>query len=284
MPEKRKFVNVSLAILEEDFELAYSVLIDYDFIGMEEALDKIILSFEEKNWNEEVKNDLITRLNEVLPNNVKIIKEEVLEEKNWIEEWEKNTEPIKISENICITPEWKKDQIDANIKVIINPKMSFGTGQHATTKLMAQFIEKIIHPDQVWIDAGTGTGVLAILAAKMEAKKIYAFDNDEWSFENALENAELNKVADKIDIKLSTIEEYDFPKANVIVANMFLNLITASLNKFYKSLCETKGKLLVSGILIYDRDKLLSKAKEAGFILKDEVQEDEWCAFLFVAS
>ncbi len=283
MAEKRKFINITLSILEENFEIAYAVLMNFDFLGMEESLDTIVLSFEEKTWNDEVRNNLISKLTEVLPK-AKIIKEEVLEEKNWLQEWEKAVKPIKISDNIGITPEWKQDEIDSKIKIIINPKMSFGTGEHATTKLMAQFTERVIKPGQIWVDAGTGTGILAILAAKMGAKKIYAFDNDEWSFENAFENAELNKVSEKIDIKLSTIDEYEFPQADVVVANMFLNLIVSSLDKFYKSISERKGKLLISGILIYDREELIEKAQSAGFTLEDEAQEDEWCGFLFKVS
>lgn len=278
----KKFVNVTLGILEEDFELAYSVLVDFDVLGMEEKFDTIIVSFDENKWNDDVKKELEDSLKKILPY-AKIKNEETILDKNWVEEWEKNVKPIKISDNIYITPEWRQNEIDAKIKIIINPKMSFGTGQHATTKLMAKLTEDVCKPGQVWIDAGTGTGVLAILAAKLGAKKIYAFDNDEWSYENALENAKLNGEDDKIDIALSTIDEYVFPKADVIVANMFFNLIISSLDKFYNSLFDSKGKLLISGILIYDEKELIQKAEESGFKLEQVLHEDEWCGFLFKA-
>ena len=278
----KKFVNVTLGILEEDFELAYSVLVDFDVLGMEEKFDTIIVSFDENKWNDDVKKELEDSLKKILPY-AKIKNEETILDKNWVEEWEKNVKPIKISDNIYITPEWRQNEIDAKIKIIINPKMSFGTGQHATTKLMAKLTEDVCKPGQVWIDAGTGTGVLAILAAKLGAKKIYAFDNDEWSYENALENAKLNGEDDKIDIALSTIDEYVFPKADVIVVNMFFNLIISSLDKFYNSLFDSKGKLLISGILIYDEKELIQKSEDAGFKLEQVLHEDEWCGFLFKA-
>ncbi len=279
----KKYVNVSLAILEEDFELAYAVLIDYNFIGMEELFDEIILSFAEEQWNDEIKNNLMQRINTILPN-TKIIKEEIIEEKNWIEEWEKNVEPIKISDNIIITPAWKASDTSVKLKIIINPKMAFGTGQHATTKLMAKLVEKVAKPGQIWIDAGTGTGVLAIIAAKLGAEKVFAFDNDEWSYDNAADNANVNGVADKIEISLSGINEYDFPQVDCISANMFLNLIIHSLPKFYNSLKNNNGILLISGILIYDRDELVIKAAENNFKLIDELHEDEWCCFHFIAT
>ncbi len=280
MKNNKKYINVTLNILEEDFEFAYGVLIDFDFIGIEERLDNIIVSFDKDKWNSSIKNDLIIKLKSILPY-VEISKEELIEDRNWIEEWEKNIKPIRISDSIYITPEWRKDEIDVKFKIIINPKMSFGTGQHATTRLMAKFIEDICKPGQIWIDAGTGTGILAILAAKLGAKKIYAFDNDEWSYENAKENAILNSVIDKIEIKLSNIYEYEFPKSDVIVANMFFNLIVASLQKFYDSLFESKGILLVSGILVYDRDEVIKRSENIGFKLVTELREDEWCGFLF---
>ena len=275
----KKFVNVFLHVLEEDFEVAYGILINFDFIGMEEDFDLLILSFEENKWTEETKTLLISQLNQTLPN-AKFIKEEIIEEKNWIQDWEKSVQPIKISEKIYITPEWKQDEINSELKILINPKMSFGTGQHTTTKLMAQLVEKIVKPEQTWIDAGTGTGVLAILAAKLGAKKVYAFDNDEWAYENTLENIKLNNVSEKIEMTLSGIDEYVFPKSDVIAANMFLNLIISSFPKFYASL-NHKGLLLVSGILIYDREELLSSAQKNNFELKEDFQEEEWCCFLF---
>ena len=188
----KNYVNVTISVLEEDFEIAYAILIDFEFLGMEEKFDEIILSFEEKNWNVDVKNTLEEKFLELLPN-AKIKQIEILSEKNWNEEWEKNVEPVIISENIVITPEWKSKEFDSKHKIIINPKMSFGTGQHSTTKLMAMMLEKFTLENSdkqkdIWIDAGTGTGVLAIIAAKLGVKKVYAFDNDDWAFENAIEN------------------------------------------------------------------------------------------------
>jgi len=171
--------------------------------------------------------------------------------------------------------------LNTKLKIIINPKMSFGTGQHSTTKLMAMMLEKIVKSGQTWIDAGTGTGILAIIAAKLGAKKVYAFDNDDWSYENAIENVELNNVKEFVEVQKVGIEDYQFFQVDCISANMFLNLINLSFPKFYSALKDSKGTLLVSGILVFDREELLQNAIKKGFILKNEIQEMEWYCFEF---
>jgi ribosomal protein L11 methyltransferase len=285
--QDKNYVNVCISVQEEDFEIAYAILIDFEFIGMEEKFDEIILSFEEKNWNDKIKNNLEQSFNKLLPN-AKISKIEILSEKNWNEEYEKNVEPAVISENIVITPEWKCKEFDCKYKIIINPKMSFGTGQHSTTKLMAIMLEKFMleksdKQKNIWIDAGTGTGVLAIIAAKLGAKKVYAFDNDDWAFENTKENAALNKVEKIIEVCKAEISNFDFPTADCILANMFLGLLISSFHLFHRSLIRSKGTLFVSGVLVYDREELLASAKQNNFILLEETQEMEWCCFRFEA-
>ena len=282
--EQKKYIAVSITILEEDLEIGYAILSDFPFIGMEECLDKVIIYFEEKNWKDEVKNNLNNLLSPNLPD-AKISNIEIMSEKNWNEEWEKNVEPVQISDNIVITPEWKSNNFNCKLKIIINPKMSFGTGHHSTTKMMSQMIEDFfvenVQPKNIWVDAGTGTGVLAIIAAKLGAKKIYAFDNDEWSYENAVENIKLNSVQSQVKITHSGIDEYNFPNADCICANMFLGLIIRSFPKFYNSLSSSDGILFVSGILLFDREELLKSAKENKFELISEKQELEWCCFKF---
>lgn len=282
--KNKNYINVTISVLEEDFEIAYAILVDFEFLGMEEKFDEIILSFDEKNWNENVKKDLIQKFSEFLPN-AKIEKIEILSEKNWNEEWEKNVQPVIISNSLVITPEWKADDFNCNYKILINPKMSFGTGQHSTTKLMAKMIEEFfvndkINNKKIFVDAGTGTGILAIISAKFGADKVYAFDNDEWAYENAIENVKLNAVSEQVEVTNSGIDEYIFPKSDCIFANMFLGLIIRSFPKFYNSLNE-KGILFISGILLFDRDELLKSATKNGFELLEEQQELEWCCFKF---
>jgi ribosomal protein L11 methyltransferase len=277
---KNKYTNVYVKILEENCDLAYGLISDFKFTGIEERMDEIVISFNSKDWNTEVQLALQKEL-ERADEDAMIYKIEEINEKNWNEEWEKNIPLIVVNENIGIAPEWKKDELKTKIKLLINPKMTFGTGEHATTKLVCRLMENLIKKDSYWIDAGTGTGVLAILAAKLGARKIFAFDNNEWSIENTHENAKLNAVEDKIKISQEDIDEIELPECDGIAANLFKNLLIPSFPIFMKALEKSNGDLLVSGIIKFDKDEVFNSALEAGFEKIEEIYEDEWVAYHF---
>ncbi len=279
---KKKYINIFLAIPEEDYEMAYAALMDLPFCGIEEKLDELILTFELDNWNDSLRDEMLALLSDVNPE-IEIRNEEIFGDKNWNEEWEKSVDPIIVSEKIAITPEWHAKEMDNEIKIIINPKMSFGTGHHATTRLCGRIMDRIVVPGSSWIDAGTGTGVLAILAVRLGAKYCYAFDNNEWSIDNAKENVELNGVADKIDVEQADIDLIELPETDAIAANLFIHLVNSALPKFYKALEKRHGDLVVSGILKYDREIVENNADKAGFRLVSSMVEDEWVAFHFKA-
>lgn len=275
----KKFKNITISIPEEIFELAIASLMDFTVLGIREDYDKLIITFDDDIWTEEVKNELLKSLSQIYPQ-VKIEKEETISTKNWNEEFEKNVPLIKVSEKISIAPEWKKHESDSELTIIINPKMSFGTGQHETTRLISKLMERYVKPQQFWIDAGTGTGVLAILAVKLGAKSCYAFDNNSWSTENAIENVILNKVEDFVKIEEVEIDDIDLPRADGIAANLYANLIIDNVGKFSKAL-PNDAPLLVSGILVYDKDEVISAAETAGFKFLEIIQEAEWVAMAF---
>ena len=273
----RDYINIHIALKEECFDMAFALLQGFKFTGIEEKFDEIVVSYLATDWTDEVRIELMSILQSLDPEAF-IINEETFAEKNWNEEWEKNVEPIVVSENIVITPEWKKDDFDAKYKIIINPKMSFGTGDHQTTRLVCRFMEKVNRPGAFWIDAGTGTGVLAIFAAMLGASKVFAFDNNIWSIENAKENFELNNVADKIELAELDIENCELPHCDFIAANLFLSLVVPAMPVFYKSLAPKKGELLISGVLKYHLQDILDGAKANNFEHIETIMEDEWVA------
>lgn len=273
----KKFINVKFSLLEEFFPYFYVVIENYNIEGIEELFDEIIVCFQIDNWNDSIKSEILSALREYIPE-VKIISEEVIEDRNWNEEIEQNTPIIKINDRIGIAPQWKIEQLDTEIKIIINPKMSFGTGQHSTTKLVCLLLEKNVHLGDFWIDAGTGTGVLAILAKKLGASKVYAFDYDEWSALNARENFMLNDIDGEYIIEQQDIFETTLPSCDGIVANMFLNILETTIEKFYSALKERKGNLILSGILKYDKDYLIEKYCQHHFEHIETLEEDEWVA------
>lgn len=277
---KNNYVNVHLFVRDEDFEIATALIADSPILGIEERYDELVVCYYQEDWTDELQNEIVDTL-KTYKDYIEIKEIEIPENKNWNEEIEKQTPPIIVSDRIAITPEWHRDKVNQELTVIINPKMSFGTGQHATTKLVSRLMENLVKPNDYWIDAGTGTGVLAILAAKLGASAVYAFDNDEWSVENANENAEINNVIDLLTIEMQDIDNLSLPEANGIAANLFLHLVERALPRFFESLKNTKGDLLISGILIYDKDVVIQKALSCGFELVNTITEDEWIAFHF---
>lgn len=279
---KKNYVNIHLKVNEEYFDYTVAYLANYKIEGIEEKNDELVVCFLEENWQKEFINE-IAEIIKSIDDNSEIIDIVTVADKNWNEEWEKNLPPIIVSENLAIVPSWKLDEVDSEMKIIIDPKMSFGTGHHATTRLVCKLMENLIVPGSFWVDAGTGTGVQAILAAKKGASSVFAFDNDIWSLENAIENCELNDVVSKIQIEQADINTIQIPECNGISANLYTHLLLSSLPKFYNSLKNSNGILLISGVLKYDESIIKTAAEKIGFKHEITLYEDEWIAAKFRA-
>lgn len=278
---KKEYISLVFYIPEEIQEIAIAYLSDFNFTGIEQNFDNLIITFESSELSQVIENELINIVEKV-DSSSKFIKKEIIGEKNWNEEWEKNVKAIIVNEKIGIAPSWKIDELSTEIKIKINPKMSFGTGDHASTRLISRLMDGTIEKDSFWVDAGTGTGILAILAVKLGAKSTFAFDNNEWSIENSIENIELNDVSDRIEIEQQDIDDFDIPKCDGIVANIFLNVIIKSMKKFRNAL-EVGGDLLIAGIMTYDKQQVIDNAIVNGFKLIRTNEEDEWTGFHFKA-
>ncbi len=207
-----------------------------------------------------------------------------LEEKNWNEEWEKNLRVIEISDKLVVKPSNKEySPKDGQFVLIIDPKMSFGTGEHATTQMMLKLIEKYINPNDKVIDVGTGTGILAIAAIKLGANFAVAIDNDEWVYENILENLQNNSIENgKIQVLIGTsdiVKDTDF---DMIIANIQKNVLLEIAEDFKNKVKDTKNtsKVLLSGILREDENDIINHYKTFGFNHIETIYQDEWCAIV----
>lgn len=272
------FTNLYCDIYEEHQEVAIAYLSDLPFKGIEQKNDQLIICFSKDDYNPSIKAEVESILRSAQPE-AKISLVEDMEEKNWNEEYESRVQPVIVSERIGIAPTWRMDEIDSEIKIEINPKMSFGTGDHATTRLVARMMEGYVQPGEKWLDAGTGTGILAIVAEKLGASDIFAFDNNDWSINNSIENIELNSCKN-IRVEKADIEEIELENYDGIAANIFTNLIVSSMPKFSKAL-KRGGPLICSGIMVYDKEKVIDSAKENGLAFKENITEDEWIALVF---
>jgi ribosomal protein L11 methyltransferase len=209
------------------------------------------------------------------------VQENFIVEKNWNEEWEKSREVVRVSERIIIKPSFKEYAAKENeIVLTLDPKMSFGTGDHQTTKICLLFIEKYLKPGMKVLDAGSGTAILGIAAAKLGAENVIAFDIDEWCYDNGIENTKLNDVSDKVEIRkceLSEIEEKNF---DLIIANIQKNILLDLAEGFITRI-KQNGILILSGLLEMDRNQIVEKYSAFGFEEIDFMQMDDWIGIVF---
>ncbi|MBP7173675.1 MAG: 50S ribosomal protein L11 methyltransferase [Cloacibacterium sp.] len=195
---------------------------------------------------------------------------------NWNEEWEKNFSPINIDNKVLIRAEFHESQ-NIPYEIIIQPKMSFGTGHHATTHLMIQQMLEMDFEEKKVLDMGCGTSVLAIFAKQKGAGDTLAIDIDEWSVENSKENAERNKV--ELRIELGTADSLGKEKFDVILANINRNILISDIPS-YVSVLEKGGQLLLSGLCFFDVDDIMEVCTQQELTLKKKTQREEWCSLL----
>jgi ribosomal protein L11 methyltransferase len=200
------------------------------------------------------------------------------EGKNWNEEWERTIRPIRVGTRFVITPTWHTYTPSSDdIVLTIDPKMSFGTGYHETTRLVLQLMEKHLRPGIRLLDVGTGTGVLAIAGIRLGAVSAVGVDVDEWSFENAQENVRLNGVEHRVTILLGGIEQAISGEFDMIVANIQRSVIVPLLGEMQERITGD-GTLILSGLLVQDREAILTALRDSGFRANDELTENEWIA------
>lgn len=207
----------------------------------------------------------------------------VVKDQNWNRKWEQQAGIVDATDHICIKPSWTKlRKKDAGKLVLhIDPKMSFGTGHHETTRLTLQLIEQYLQPEMRVIDFGCGTGVLGIACAKLGAQSVCMIDNDPWTKPNVLENIKRNHVERNVKFLLGSASKLPHTRADIIVANIDYRTIT----RFIKTLREhlrASGLIIFSGILVTDIDALLPVFNAHGLAPLEVLTENEWLAITLV--
>lgn len=206
-------------------------------------------------------------------------KKEEIEQVNWNEEWEKNFNPILIDNSVYIRAPFHEKRLDIKHDIIIEPKMSFGTGHHQTTHMMVKHLLNLDLKDKTVLDMGCGTGILAILAEMLGAKKLDAIDIDNWCYLNSTENVERNSCNNisvfEGDASLLLNKKYD-----VIIANINRNILIADM-KTYANVLNENGIILFSGF--YQEDIPIIDAEISKYGLKlDAIEEmQNWVALKY---
>jgi ribosomal protein L11 methyltransferase len=207
------------------------------------------------------------------------VSESDIEKQNWNAVWENNYDPIRISDKVYIRASFHEPDTTVPMEIIINPKMSFGTGHHETTTLMVQAMFELYLKEKSVLDVGTGTGILAFIALKLGASRVHGFDIDPWSVENSIENAHLNEC------EMATFSEgtiLDEPKTSYdfVIANINRNILVAEISEYVLRLA-SGGYLLLSGFYTEDVPHLVSSANLLGLKLEAQTNLRNWACLRF---
>lgn len=196
-------------------------------------------------------------------------------DRNWNEEWEATIQPIDVAP-FRIRASWHGTPTPPDrVELIIDPKMSFGTGYHETTRLMLRALSQFVKGGERVLDAGTGTGVLGIAALKLGASTCFGFDIDEWSTDNASENAERNGVEDIFEVVEGDQSVVPDGVYDLVLANINRNALLAMMNDLLSFLAPD-GALGLAGLLITDRDDVMKELDSRPVTVVTESTEGEW--------
>lgn len=254
-------------------EILMAELIEQGFDSFTENPDGILAYIQAELLNEEeLKNQWLLNHDEV---KISYTYKE-MPNINWNEEWEKNFQPINVEDKVLIRAEFHESQ-GLEEEIIIQPKMSFGTGHHATTYLMIQQMMDMDFQGKKVLDMGCGTSVLAIYAKKKGASDVLGIDIDEWAVENSRENAERNNTPMRVE--LGTANNLGLEKFDIILANINRNILISDIPRYVEVL-QPGGSLLLSGLCFFDVEDILQVCNEQNLQLQKKLQREEWVSLL----
>lgn len=202
-------------------------------------------------------------------------------EEEWATAWKKYYNPVKISERFTIVPTWEEYTPVSSDELIIelDPGMAFGTGTHPTTVMCIQALERVVEKGDLVVDVGTGSGVLSIAAALLEAKKITALDLDEVAVRSAQLNVKLNKVQDRVDVSQGNLLDGVEEQADVVVANILAEVILRFTDDVAK-VVKPGGHFIASGIIQQKKEDVKSAIMQSGFTIEEVIQMEDWVAII----
>ncbi|MCK9209933.1 MAG: 50S ribosomal protein L11 methyltransferase [Ignavibacteriaceae bacterium] len=277
----RSYYEITIETEPFKAEVLSGLLWELQPLGIVELDHSLVLSFDAEERLEETVKNFLQHLVESAVINSFEYSLKTIEEINWNEEWEKNLKVIKVTDRIVIKPSFREYfPAPDEIVITIDPKMSFGTGEHQTTKLMLSMCEKFIEPKTRVLDVGTGTGVLAIASVLLGADYALGIDNDDWCYENALENIDQNHVYGNVEFRLAeigNIAEHDF---DFLLANIQKDVLLVIAKDIAVKVKEG-GIIILSGLLFTDEADILESYTKLGLSFVDKMQLDEWISLAF---
>ncbi|MEA5259601.1 50S ribosomal protein L11 methyltransferase [Arcicella aquatica] len=272
------YIEVKLNINPEFSDIFMAELGEIGYETFTEEAEGLNAYITEDLFSEEQLDEIMERYLAMTPISYSYL---TLEKKNWNEEWEKNYEPILAANGrVRVRANFHEPDPTIQYELLINPKMSFGTGHHETTSMVLSLQMEIDHQGKKVLDVGCGTGILAIFASKLGASEVAGFDIEEWAAENSRENVQLNDC-DNIVIRQGTIEDEPADQYDIILANINRNILMRDIPKYVAFMKPAPSKLIVSGFYQHDIEDIESVAKEAGLVKTHTENKNNWAAVIF---
>lgn len=273
-------IELTVAVPSYLQEVLIADFVDFGFSGFNQEASQIKAYIPYDEFTDQIKQ-LITESIHIILGKQTAFHIEVIQEKNWNEEWEKTIQPIIIGD-FFIRPTWSLETCPANkTELIIDPKMAFGTGYHETTRLMLIALSKYLKTKDNVLDVGTGTGILAIAALKLNAKHAIGFDIDEWSYDNANQNAQLNQLdKSKYVFRKGTFDVVDETNFDLVIANINRSTILELKQNIIDS-CKNGGVILLSGLLTSEVNFIKENESFSQLQLLEELAEGEWSGLVY---
>lgn len=271
------FIEVTLKVNQDFADILTAELGELGFDAFVENEEGFSAYIEEDKYSQQELEDTLGRYADFVQVEYTVQK---IERQNWNEEWERNFEPLFIGGEVSVRASFHEKPAAAKYDIVINPKMSFGTGHHETTTLMIENQLTLDHQGKRVLDMGCGTGILAIMAGELGASEIVAVEIEDWTVENARENAELNNYP-SIDVRLGGAEtiagEAPF---DIILANINRNVLLEDMPA-YTAVLKPEGWLLLSGFYTEDLPMLQRRAQELGLTYVSHRVKNNWVSALF---
>ena len=266
-------LKLSIRASQQEQEILMAKLEAF-FYAFQEDDNSLLCYCTEKEWNE---NKL--RVENVLRDKPFNFYVELIADENWNETWEKNFKPITIADKVHIRASFHESPKQELIDIIINPKMSFGTGHHATTEMMMELMLDLNLGNRSVLDFGAGTGILSVLASKLYSKSIVSIDNEEWAYNNMIENFELNHVRNT-SAKLGSADQISESKFDVVLANINRHILLEYLPALISHM-STSGILLLSGILETDVEEMKAFCESINLQHQKTKVRNNWASMQF---
>jgi ribosomal protein L11 methyltransferase len=205
-------------------------------------------------------------------------------EEAWAEAWRAHFRPLPIGRRLLVCPPWETPPDGANgprTRIVIEPGRAFGTGSHATTRACLELLERALAraPGERALDVGTGSGILAIAAARLGVPAVAALDPDPDAVASARDNAARNGVGDRVQVELARLEEWSGPPADVVLANL-LGRALVSLAPVLARSVATPGRLIAGGLLVHETPAVVGAFVPEGFALAEIVEYEGWAGLL----